>query len=356
MRLHFDTEGSVLSDSQRLAQTVYPGAEVSNSAYLDWQYRQNPDGEAILHAEKDDHGLTAQFVLAPRTFVISGRVLKGAVSINTITREDRRGEGLFKRLATEAYHELDSSAVRFITGFPNRDSMDGFTGSLGYRMIGTLPFLVKPLKWIPLLSHLLRRNRLRKGGDTGFAVSSASVFRCEQWVVSVCDSEDVRMRELLSVVNRKRGCAALRTPEYLKWRYADCPTRSYRILAVSDAREKVFRAYAVLRGVELMGWRCGAVVDLGCNSSQEDIAALRFLLTVAMEKFRQQSSALAISACSAGSEEYVALQQAGFLPVPRFLLPQPLHFILKTAPSAGSSDSMDDFRKWFLTFGDYDVV
>jgi hypothetical protein len=197
---------------------------------------------------------------------------------------------------------------------------------------------------------------VRKGGDTSFSLSVASVFRGDKWVVSVCDVSDERLTDLLDIVNAKRVLAGIRTSEYLKWRYLDCPTRRYTILSVTDAEEREFRAYAVVRGLELLGWKCGAVVDLGCRSNDESIDALRFLLHVAMQKFQQESYALSIAACNTDNDEFEALRRAGFLAVPRFLLPQPLHFILKTDSSNVHSSLMQDFRKWFLTFGDYDVV
>ncbi|MFM2207450.1 MAG: hypothetical protein RL213_1425 [Bacteroidota bacterium] len=356
MKAHFDDKGSMLAALQTLTSSVYPGAEVSDSRYLEWLYLRNPDGEAVVHTDEDDQGLSAQFVLTPRRYLVRGEIVKGALSLNTITREDARGKGLFRKLGDLAFENLPSESIGFITGFPNRASRKVFTGVLGYGLLGKVPFLAKPLRWHRLPAVLLHRRRMRKGEDLSFTVPFSSVFRSKKWAVSAEPFAAPVVDELLSEINGARLCSTYRTSGYFSWRYGNCPTRSYVLLVVSDGSSSRPVAYAILRGVELMGWRCGAVVDIGCRADEDSVEALEFLLTVAATRFRAAKMDMMVAACTSGRPEYRALRAAGLLRIPDLLLPQPLNFIVRESPSRLDAVSVASFGDWFLTFGDYDVL
>jgi hypothetical protein len=356
MKALFDDKGYMLTALQRLTAAVYPGAEVSDSRYLEWLYLRNPDGEAVVHTEEDDKGLRAQFVLTPRRYLVRGEIVKGALSLNTITREDARGKGLFRKLGDLSFESLPSESIGFITGFPNRASLKGFIGGLGYSLLGKVPFLFKPLQLHRLPAILFHSRRIRKGEDLSFAVPFSSVFRSKKWAVTAEPFTAPFLDDLLTEINGTRSNSTYRTSGYFSWRYGSCPTRSYVLLVAADGTSGKPLAYAVLRGVELMGWRCGAVVDIGCRAGEDSVEALEFLLTVAATRFRKAKMDMMVAACTSGSPEYRALRASGLVRIPDLLLPQPLHFIVREHPSRLHPASVASFGDWFLTFGDYDVL
>jgi len=298
--------------------------------------------------------LTAQFVLQPRKFSVAGEIQLGSLSLNTVTRPDSRGKGLFTRLAKEGFEEWSKDGRGFVTGFPNKESIRGFTGALWYADLGTVPFLVRPLRWPTILKGILRRSRSRKGKDLDLVVPFSSVFRNERWTIRSLSFDDARLEGLLKEVNALHRCSTFRHPDYFRWRYASCPTRSYTLLAIFERDEKQLIGYAVLRGVELMGWKCGAVIDLGAREGEEGREALRALMDLSVVRFRRAGMDLAVAACMTGYAEYEGLRHAGFIRVPDRILPQPLHFILRSTGSV--PQPLIDFGNWFLTFGDYDVL
>jgi hypothetical protein len=356
MRLTLDNQENVLSRLLQLTRSAYGGAEISEERYLRWLYLDNPVGLPEIYVNEDEVGLTAQFVLSPRQFIFEGDQVSGLLSLNTITRPDCRGRGLFTGLGEEALAGLSGKQHRFVLGFPNRSSARAFTGRLAFLTLGHLPFLIRPLRWGPLLRSFVLRRHQRKGADVGFSVSPTSVFRGKTWAAGAISFSDPRLKDLLEAVQRKRICATLRSAEYLSWRYADCPTRNYTLLAVWDPSGEQLFAYAVVRGVELRGLKCGVVVDIGCREETSGSEALGFLLNVILRLFKRERLDLAVAACSPGHQEYEGLTDAGLIRVPEKIHPQPLQFILRDLQADAGTSPYQRFENWFLTFGDYDVL
>jgi hypothetical protein len=63
---------------------------------------------------------------------------------------------------------------------------------------------------------------------------------------------------------------------------------------------------------------------------------------------------LVISTVPVHSDEYHLLKKNGFFRMPAILMLKKLPFIIKEL-SVDVPAGLSDFKKWFLTFGDYDI-
>lgn len=346
----FDTE--TLEALARLTRSAYPESELSGLEYMRWQYTANPAGPPELHVVNSADEIISQFVAIPAVCKVADELVPVHLSLNTITHPDHRGHGYFTTLAGDAFQSLEKKDHAAIIGFPNLQSIRGFTEKLGYSQIGTLPFLIRPLRRTGMIHAFLFGRGRRKGDDLAFYLDAASVFRNKEWCCTTVDPSDIRFIKLLERLQAGRDCTLLRTADSIRWRYLDCPTRKYSLLAVSDNRESEFKAYLVVRAVELMGFRCGVIVDIGVLEE----SALALSLDVIAGKLRQQKMDLIVAACSVNTPEYDSLLHNGFFRIPDRFLPQPLRFIVRTSASHPAASVLNDFSKWFLTFGDYDVL
>lgn len=116
----------------------FTGDAKFSSEYLDWQYRQNPDGEVIGTDAMDGDRLAAHYSVIPRRFVYAGEEIAGAISVNTATDPAYQRRGLFIRLAEATYEAAADRGVRFVIGVANTNSVAGFARKLGFTVLGNV--------------------------------------------------------------------------------------------------------------------------------------------------------------------------------------------------------------------------
>ena len=112
------------------------------------------------------------------------------------------------------------------------------------------------------------------------------------------------------------------------------------------ANEKIV-SVVILRTKRIFGVRCAIVVDLLTLSKNDSTVEL-------IRKFGKASADLMISTVPIDSLESESLNSAGFFEVPEILMLKKLYFILRIH-SRNISGNITEFKKWFITFGDYDI-
>lgn len=121
-----------------LFQRVWPENPRLNLTYLDWLYRQNPDGKAIGFNAWAGDDLAAHYAVVPFSAMLSGQPQPAALSLNTAVGESHRGQGLFKKLAERTYGLCSDLGVLHVVGIANANSTPGFTRSLGFQLVTSL--------------------------------------------------------------------------------------------------------------------------------------------------------------------------------------------------------------------------
>ena len=58
----------------RLAESTYPGREISDEKYLHWEYNLNPDGKALIHVATDGDKFVSQYLVIPRNYILRVRL------------------------------------------------------------------------------------------------------------------------------------------------------------------------------------------------------------------------------------------------------------------------------------------
>lgn len=134
----------VTTDAQRLAayeallRDVFPHARALTREYLAWQYRDNPRGTVVGFDAWAGDVLAAHYVTIPVEYTIHGRAARGLLSLNTATRQEHQGRGLFTRLAEQTYALAGELGYEFVIGVANQNSTPGFVRKLGFDLITPL--------------------------------------------------------------------------------------------------------------------------------------------------------------------------------------------------------------------------
>ena len=190
-----------------------------------WQYQQNPSGAPYIElavSRTEPSILAGHYALLPQNLLRRGQSVLACQSLDTFTHPDFAKQGIFKALAEKTYDRAQKRQVGLIFGFPNAESLPGFTRSLGFHS----PFELKPLQ-LPLhagfylrripglknLSHLGHFLQLTKKTQPLIEVLSPT----QEWA-------DLARQALADF------WAVDRPIPYWQWRYRDCPDRKYQFL------------------------------------------------------------------------------------------------------------------------------
>ena len=107
--------------------------------------------------------------------------------------------------------------------------------------------------------------------------------------------------------------------------------------------------------MEVEGVSCGMIVDMLVEKTADGRKTARALVSAAIQQFRDQQVELSGCLMPQGSPGVSALWRAGYVPCPARWLPQKFPVILRWHGPETSKNAYD-FRRWYLTMGDYDVA
>ena len=130
-----ETSSDLIEQYSRLLSLVFPDAHLHTRDYLTWLYRDNPAGKVVGQDAWLNNELVAHYATIPVSYSFFGRDVLGLLSLNTATREDHQGKGLFTKLAEETYIQGQASSFEFVIGVANQNSTHGFVNKLGFQLV-----------------------------------------------------------------------------------------------------------------------------------------------------------------------------------------------------------------------------
>ena len=331
-----------LDDLVKLSLSFYPESEISTKEYLEWEYLQNPAGEAIVTVAKDDENTVGQYIAIPVKIQHGPIYIKGSLSLNTLTKSDYQGKGLFPSMAREAFSRCKTVGVDFTFGFPNASSFGGFISKLNFKHIGNLPLYILPLNFIKAIFHFLFKGTNKRNVELDI------IFNDVQSLITVLDLnvDGKSLTHFLGDFYRRNKFVTTRSVEWLKWRYVDIPIRKYTLL--KETRNGVIVGIAVIRAKIISGVRTGIVVDsVVTNDSIELFPYIKKL-------GKKNKLDLFIFTAPEDSREVSEAKKIKFLQLPYTFMFKKLPFIIRSHKQENDK-TIFEFKNWFLTFGDYDI-
>ncbi|HEY0030655.1 MAG TPA: GNAT family N-acetyltransferase [Bacteroidia bacterium] len=132
------TDGNSIREIAALLKLVFPQADKYSFDFLDWQYRQNPNGKIRGFNALYNGKLAAHYAIMPIVADIFGQPERGLLSLNTATHPDHQGKRLFTTLANMSYKAAGKEGYGFVVGVANANSTPGFVNHLGFQLVGPL--------------------------------------------------------------------------------------------------------------------------------------------------------------------------------------------------------------------------
>ncbi len=334
----------------RLTESTYPGKEISNPEYLDWEYNKNPDGKALIQVATEGDKFVSQYVVIPRKYIVNGKIIEGSLSLNTLTHPIHRGNALFPKLAELTYQSCLLQKNLFTIGIPNANSYPVFIEKLKFDALGRVPFLMKTFRPKSVLWHLFTKKRLKHGAEIELDTQYIPVDN-PNGMSFFNPNQDKELYEafLEKFIASKKVCA-YRSLDYLRWRYLDIPLRKYHMFKC--VKNGKMNALAIVRAREIYGLKCGILMDFICT---EELQSGKEILDHLFVLLQKNDIEIIISAMQSNSLEFAYLKKAGFYKVPERFLPQQLDLILRIHEKTPDYEQLSDFKSWFFSFGDYDI-
>jgi hypothetical protein len=331
-----------------LCRKVYPHGDISSGAYLEWEYKNNPEGKALIYISEKGTTVVSQYILLPKIFFINGKKITGSLSVNTITHPLYRMKGLFTGLAEKTFAACTAEKIFFTIGFPNPVSYPVIRKKKLFETCGKLPLLLKPLHPLKsLIGYFTKRKN--KSGDEIELENPEEVLRNFPGAKLFDINNDAQAyASLVEKFNKRFQNVKHRSIECIRWRYVDIPQRKYQLIKFESVHD--LKALGIFRTKYLYGLRCGILVDL---ISADEFSGEN-LIKVFSAIGKKNSIDLIITTMPGNSPENYQLRKNGFFQIPSVMLPQKLVMIVRKHSDECPND-VSDFQKWFLTFGDYDI-
>lgn len=331
-----------------LTRKIFGDAEISKSNFFDWQYLNNPEGEAIVITALDDekNSIVGVESILPMNIIVNQKIINASLSCNSYVHPDYRNKGIFTKLITTVKDESIKKNIWCIYGVANDNSFSSFMKKGSYE-ISNIPILFRPLRLSNYFSS---------------PVSSILSLFDDIWKVrkntnpnvsKFNDDFDESFEILAKKASQRIPIIKQRTKEFLNWRYRNHPTREYKTFVLKE--NSMLGGYIITRKTDVNGKSVGVIVDfmVDPDSSRKGI---RDLVQVALGDFWDLGVSVTIAISGPSTLEYQLLCSSGFKIAPKFLKPQSAHFILINSDSNRNDlEQLKKYSDWFFSFGDYDV-
>jgi GNAT superfamily N-acetyltransferase len=306
-----------------------------------WKHRAGPFGPSPgLAAVAGDGTLVGVRLFQRWRLAAGGAELAAVRAVDTATHPEWRRRGVFRRLTVDLAEQVRDEGAALIFNTPNPHSRAGYL-AMGWRSLGRVPLLVRPLRPGRLAATML-------GGDRNGAAAAEPPR---------APAETAPVAELLTQPEAERFLDGLwageprlhtpRTAAYLRWRYGEPPADAlpygarWRFEgatgAVVIARERVRRG---LTGIVL-----SEVLVRGGERGERAATEL-------VGKIAARSGADYLAAIAArGTPERRALRAAGLLPVGR----RGPHLIVRELAPPPTPVAPASWRGWRLAAGDLEL-
>ncbi len=339
-----ETEKQVILDLTK--KTYGDDAEISNSSYFNWQYRNNPVGKAIVllaHDELNHNLLVGTNTIIPVSLLIDQEKIISSLACNVQVHPDYQRKGIFSKLLSSMHSITKMKEISSLFAIPNENSFHAFIND-GSTEIIQLPLLVRPIKFSRYFNFPI--NKFLKIFDGHWKVKTSPVN------VEEFDGNFQGFEKLIKKLSKRVLIIQNRNEEYLKWRYLDHPTRQYQIYILKQNDELI--GYIIVKIHVLNNKKIGIILDYIVDPNANE-RSLKKLIEKALDYFWNNDASVCIATSRSGLLENKLLRQKGFFQIPSFLKPESLHFIVRLFDSNQKLKKLEKFENWFFSFGDYDV-
>ena len=331
-----------------LTKQTFGDVDIAKPAYFDWQYRDNPNGKAIVLLARDDElndMLVGTNTIIPLKLIVDGEIIESSLACNVQVHPDYRKKHIFSNLLLSMPDIALANNIHSLFAIPNDNSFKAFINE-GSVQITHLPLLIKPIKLSEYFGFPVKQ--ILKPFDIFW--KNKNIFSN---IEELDGNFDDSFENLAKKTSKRTSIMNNRKKEFLNWRYKNHPTRKYNIFILKTNNELI--GYIITKIHYIGKKKIGVILDYMVNSDHKDKIQLKNLIHKAISNFWENDVSVAIATSRDGLLENQLLRSCGFFTAPSFLKPVSLHFIVQTFDNNMQHTKLQKFDNWFFVFGDYDV-
>jgi len=329
---------------ERYAEVFGEGLAQSSRERWKWQYEANPaslDGPEIWVAREGPE-ILGQYASMPVILWWGDREVRSSWGMDVFVTAAARGKGVGAKLFTAwADH------VEVALGLGLTPSSYGLFKKLGYEDVGPVPFYRKILDGTAVAQRRLGPIAGRLAGPlitlAGYVLAPERPADSGDVTVESVETFGPEYDGLWEQARPSYAMCVRRDTAYLRWKYVDCPHRSY--LIHEARRGGQLAGFAVSRIEDYRGLRLGWLIDAFARGDDE--SAFSALVGAVVASFRSQAVARAQAFSMHGGLARV-LRGWGFTPGP-----SPMQFCVHVRQPAPSVLGRQE--AWHVVFGDSDM-
>jgi len=329
--------------------SVYGDVEIKNPKYFNWQFKNNPQGQAIISLcceEEQEDLIIGQEPIIPSILNIDKKCVKASISLNSIVHSNYRRRGIFSKLLSSLPDLAMKKGICCVYTIPNSISHNAFLKE-GWKEIARLPLLVRILNPSKYFNNNLKI--FFRPIDFFYKIKIKEQLGIEEYKGNFREFD-----HLTSKLPKRIQVSQNRNHNYLQWRYNDHPTRKYNTYIIRKESEII--GYIITRETKFNGKPIGVILDFVTDVEKNNEDEFVNLVKFALLELQKKEVAITIATFPPSLIEYKILCKAGFFKVPEFMKPEPLPFIVKIFDTNNEDlKSIENYDNWFFTFGDYDV-
>jgi hypothetical protein len=339
-----------ISKLVELAKSYYDTGEIISEEYLDWQYNKNPFGMPYYSLAFDKDMIVGQYIVIPMKYRLSGSVINGSLSLNTLTHPNYQGKGLFIKMAKKTYDLCKDKNVLFTVGFPNPLSFGGFVKKLDFENLGYCNIKICVLRPLKVLFNQFKKKKDKHGGDIKINLKIKSQKSID--ISNLNNSDSSLYTEFWNSISSQSNLYTIdKTWEYINWRYFEIPNRKYYVTkTMSNGKITSICAFRVEK---VLGTNTAIIMDLLVRDGADN--DVKGLLKELKRNLRNNNINL-ISIIQPNLENLNGiLSKSFFFNIPKKILPQPIPFVFRQHNIDNPKGKEAYFSNWTLSFGDYDI-
>ncbi len=215
-----------------------------DNSWWKWRYELSPFGQPIhLVAENSSGNIVGFRSFWPWELIFKGLTLKAYQPQATVVHPSFRRMGIFREMNLEALNRAKKEGADLLFNFPNQASLPGYL-SMGWHFVSKIPWLVKPLRPLAIVSSFFSRDKARP--------------------LELGKNYALKEKHCLELTDSEAPNGFIRTkvsPEFFKWRYLDHPFFHYGFHSFSSGDKWMSGIFSVVqKDVErkCTSWICPA--------------------------------------------------------------------------------------------------
>ncbi len=228
----------------------------------EWVYRKNPAGDTLtcLAVHEETNEIVGMASAMRRNFSCEGESFSAGVAIDFAIDANYRVFGPALSLQRNLVDQAWKQDLDFMLGFPNL-AAQGVIKRLGYQKIGEGIRFSRVIRSRKKLEQLFSRRHIPKWAAAVAPVLDAGLYFREKMVslpgkpllLSSMEEFHDQWAKLWQVNSLQDRFQGVHGEDYVRWRYADCPYRDYRLFCLLDEDRLVaFLVFSLGDGIVLV--------------------------------------------------------------------------------------------------------